>query len=186
MKISSPRGWRLSCAAPSMPPTPKARPRLIGAGPVLRPNTARPSSADGRRTRRAQRRSRPRDDRQHQQQNSLEAIMKKKLLVIGFNLMLALGAAQLSNAQTAFTYQGRLGDNGGAAYGIYDLRFRLYDALTGGSTVGSQLTTNGVAVSNGLFTVTLDFGAGIFTGSTRWLEIHVRTNFAGSFTILAP
>jgi hypothetical protein len=42
-------------------------------------------------------------------------------------------------------------------------------------------------VSNGYFTVVLDFGAGVFTGPGRWLEIGVRTNNASpvTFTILA-
>ena len=43
-----------------------------------------------------------------------------------------------------------------------------------------------VAVSNGLFTVTLDFGTGIFTGPARWLEIGVRTANIGAFTTLSP
>ena len=33
-----------------------------------------------------------------------------------------------------------------------------------------------VGVSNGLFVVTLDPGAGIFDGTARWLEISVSTN----------
>jgi len=43
-----------------------------------------------------------------------------------------------------------------------------------------------VGVSNGLFTVTLDFGGGVFTGQARWLEIAVRTNGSGAFTALQP
>ena len=66
------------------------------------------------------------------------------------------------------------------------LTFTLYDAVSSGSLVGGPLT-NAVAVSNGLFTVTLDFGAGVFTGADRWLEIGVRTNGAASdFTSLDP
>src|SRR5205807_7903452 len=72
--------------------------------------------------------------------------------------------------------QGRLSDGGAPAGGNYDLKFTLYDGLTGGSLVGTPLTNVPVAVSNGLFTVTLDFGAGLFDGSPRWLEIGVRTN----------
>ncbi len=91
-----------------------------------------------------------------------------------------------SSAQgTAFTYQGRLNDGANPANGNYDLRFTLFDALTVGNQVGSLLTNSPVSVSNGLFTVTLDFGAN-FPGADRWLEIGLRTNASGTFTILLP
>ena len=41
----------------------------------------------------------------------------------------------------------------------------------------------GVPVTNGLFTVTLDFGTSVFTGPARWLEIGVRTNGGGSYSL---
>jgi hypothetical protein len=44
--------------------------------------------------------------------------------------------------------------------------------------------TNTTAVSNGLFTVTLDFGSGVFNGPDWWLEIAARTNGAASFATL--
>ncbi|MCX8091112.1 MAG: hypothetical protein N3I86_09315 [Verrucomicrobiae bacterium] len=87
---------------------------------------------------------------------------------------------------TAFTYQGRLDSGGSPAAGIYDVRFAIYDAASGGNQWGPALTNSATAVSNGLFTVTLDFGAGVFTGTARWLEIAVRTNGGGAFTPLAP
>lgn len=86
---------------------------------------------------------------------------------------------------TAFTYQGRLNDGGFPATGTYDLRVILYDADIGGSQQGPILTTNGVPVRDGLFTVTLDFGAA-FSGGGRWLDIAVRTNGASSFVPLTP
>ena len=94
---------------------------------------------------------------------------------------------QLSTAQaqgTAFTYQGRLTAGGNVAQGIYDLRFAIYDAQSGGNAVGGPLTNSAVSVSNGLFTVALDFGVGIFAGESRWLAIGVRTNGGGSFSTL--
>ena len=86
---------------------------------------------------------------------------------------------------TAFTYQGRLNDGPGPANGSYDFTFTLYDATSSGSLVAGPLT-NAVAVSNGLFVVTLDFGAGVFAGEARWLEMGVRPNGEGAFTTLSP
>jgi hypothetical protein len=86
---------------------------------------------------------------------------------------------------TAFTYQGRLNDAGAPANGIYDLEFRIFDAVSGGAgQVGGALTNTATPVSNGLFTVVLEFGAGIFNGANRWLQIGVRTNGGGSFAAL--
>ncbi len=87
---------------------------------------------------------------------------------------------------TAFTYQGRLADGGQPANGSYDLRFILYDAEIGGSQQGNVLTNSAVAVSGGLFTTALDFGATVFGGDARWLEIAVRQHGTGGFVPLDP
>jgi hypothetical protein len=87
---------------------------------------------------------------------------------------------------TAFTYQGQLFSGAGLANGSYDLRFEVYDALTAGNLIAGPETNSATGVSNGMFTVTLDFGSGVFTGSARWLEIGVRANGGGSFTTLSP
>src|SRR5215831_14653388 len=87
---------------------------------------------------------------------------------------------------TAFAYQGRLNDGPNPANGSYDLRFALFDASSIGTQQGGTITNVATAVSNGLFTVTLDFGPGIFTGDSRWLEIGVRPNGGGTFTTLSP
>lgn len=98
----------------------------------------------------------------------------------------ALAAAQ-TPVGTAITYQGRLTDGGTPANGTYDMEFRLYDALTVGSQVGSTVSADDQSVSNGLFTVSLDFGGGAFTGDARWLEMAVRpgesTNSADFVTL---
>ena len=86
---------------------------------------------------------------------------------------------------TAFTYQGRLDDGANPANGNYDLRFEIYDAASDGNQQGNTLTNLATAVSNGLFTVTLDFG-NQFSGAARWLEIGVRTNGGGAFATLIP
>jgi len=87
---------------------------------------------------------------------------------------------------TAFTYLGRLNNGGNAASGYHDFQFKLFDALASGVQQGSTVVSNAIAVSNGLFTVTLDFGPGVFDGSARWLDITVRTNGAVEFTPLTP
>jgi hypothetical protein len=94
---------------------------------------------------------------------------------------------QLSAAPfgTAFTYQGRLVAGANAANGRFDLTFSLYDALYEGRQVGNALTNPATAVTNGYFTVTLDFG-NVFDGNARWLEIGVRTNGGEAFTTLSP
>jgi len=79
-------------------------------------------------------------------------------------------------------------DNGGPANGSYDPAFTLYDSTnTPGTIIAGPATNTAVAVTNGWFTTTLDFGAGVFDGSDRWLEIRLRTNGdTGDFAILSP
>ncbi len=112
--------------------------------------------------------------------------MKTKFKLITICHLLMAICLSASAQGTAFTYQGRLNNSSGPANGSYDLTFTLFNAVSGGSAVAGPLTTNAVAVSNGLFTVGIDFGAGIFNGTAYWLEIGVRTNSGGSFTTLAP
>ncbi len=108
-----------------------------------------------------------------------------KLLKLNYGVLrLALLAFVVSDivaapVGTAFTYQGRLKSAGQPANGNYDLRFTLYDAASGGGPVGSPVTRAPVIVTNGNFTVLLDFGA-VFDGEARWLEIGVRTNGSSS------
>src|SRR5882672_9129090 len=88
---------------------------------------------------------------------------------------------------TAFTYQGVLSQSGAAVNGSNDLTFTLYNAASGGVTVGASNVVNDLVMSNGLFTVTLDFGAGAFDGSARWLQIAARPGGStGSYTNLVP
>jgi hypothetical protein len=86
---------------------------------------------------------------------------------------------------TAFTYQGRLNDNGQAANGSFDLRFSVYDGGSNGNLVAGPITNSATPVASGLFSVSLDFGVGVFTGPARWLEIGVRTNGNGAFVELS-
>ncbi|MDJ0755049.1 MAG: right-handed parallel beta-helix repeat-containing protein [Ardenticatenaceae bacterium] len=88
---------------------------------------------------------------------------------------------------TAFTYQGYLIDGGSTANGNYDFEFRLYDAETAGNQIGSVITVDDLAVSDGEFRVDLDYGVDIFDGSDRWLEVSVRLGSdSGAYTLLSP
>ena len=106
-----------------------------------------------------------------------------------FVVVLVFGAGAVSRADpmgTAFTYQGQLKDNDKPVNDAVDFEFALYDAATGGGQVGSTVTTNGVVVGDGLFTVTIDFGDDRFTGDARWLEIAVQCSGDPGFTALSP
>ncbi|MFW6210404.1 MAG: hypothetical protein ACOC4E_02865, partial [Patescibacteria group bacterium] len=73
----------------------------------------------------------------------------------------AVGGAPLSFAQPTPTinYQGKLTDTNGLAVpnDDYDIRFRLYDAASGGTALWSETRTGGdqVSVTDGLFSVML-------------------------------
>src|SRR5262245_7242188 len=91
----------------------------------------------------------------------------------------------------AFTYQGRLNDNGSPANGSFDLQFTLFatamGGTMGGSAVAGPVVAAPTAVSNGLFTVALDFGGGVFNGADRWMEIAVRPfGSMGAYQTLSP
>ncbi len=99
----------------------------------------------------------------------------------------SLLANGVSNIGSAFSYQGRLTDNGGTPQsGSFDFRFSLYDASIAGTPVSTTVSSANVTVTNGVFTVMLDFGSSAFDGSQRWLEIEVRASGGGVYTTLSP
>jgi formylglycine-generating enzyme required for sulfatase activity len=118
-------------------------------------------------------------DQQSQPNTSMKSKYGTSILAL---LAVMAGALHLHAQGTAFTYQGRLLDNGQPATGLYNLSFRLYDDAVSGAPQGDKFSST-TAVSNGLFTVALDFGDQ-FSGRDRWLEISVRTNGSGAFTTL--
>ena len=103
-------------------------------------------------------------------------------------VLVCLGFTEASaQVGTAFSYQGRLTDASLPANGSYDLKFDLFSAATLGTQIGTTVTKAGVAVSAGLFTVTLDFGAPAFTaGAKRWLEVSVKPSAGSTYTVLSP
>jgi len=86
-----------------------------------------------------------------------------------------------------FTFQGQLQASGLPVISTADFQFALFDAPGSGAQVGLTVSKSNVAMSNGAFTVSLDFGMAAFQGDARWLEISVRSPAgAGGFTTLAP
>jgi len=64
--------------------------------------------------------------------------------------------------------------------------FTLFVTNHGGAPFTPTVTNPATAVTNGLFNTTIDFGPGIFTGGSNWLELAVQTNGGSCFTTLAP
>src|SRR5262245_49760509 len=98
------------------------------------------------------------------ERNAMTRTRLRQLVHLLAFVLLCFGSRvqKLSAQGTAFTYQGRLADSGSPASGNFDLRFAVFDALSGGTQQGASLTFNPVGVSAGVFSVQLDFGA-IFT-----------------------
>jgi hypothetical protein len=108
------------------------------------------------------------------------------LLVAAVGLAYAQGLASSApqgTLGTAFTYQGQLKVDGEPVNDTCDLAFRLYDDAAAGSQVGVAMTET-VAISDGLFTQVLDFGADAFSGGARWLGIQVSCSGDPGFTDL--
>jgi hypothetical protein len=126
--------------------------------------------------------------------------MKARLLWLftAINLILLVSSASAHDAAvttgaplaapfgTSFTYQGRLRSSNRPFNGSCDFQFSLWNALNGGASLGGIISKNNTPVSDGRFTVQLDFGA-VFDGNGRWLQIAVRCpTGSGGFTSLTP
>ncbi len=66
------------------------------------------------------------------------------------------------------------------------MEFKLFDALSDGNPIGSTIANLSVSVAQGVFAVSLDFGANAFTDADRFLEIAVKQNAGDPFTVLNP
>jgi len=105
------------------------------------------------------------------------------------SLALCLFALGAQAQTTAFTFQGKLDNNGVAANGGYDMQLKLYDAAAvgTGTQIGVTLTFSSVPVTDGVFTLQPDFTAVAFPGADRFVEIGVKPAGSGNpFTILSP
>lgn len=103
--------------------------------------------------------------------------------------LVVLFSVSVATAQTtSFTYQGKLPDDYNQPTGVYDLQFNLYDEVSGTHMPlnATPIVLEEVQVTNGAFSVALDFG-NLFNGSERYLEIGVRpADDTGAFAALNP
>lgn len=89
------------------------------------------------------------------------------------------------NVTSQFTYQGLLKSGGEPVNANCDFLFSLWNESgagappTGGLQVGATQTVTVVSVTEGLFTVVLDFGSDAFDGQRRYLQIAVRCPAGG-------
>jgi len=122
--------------------------------------------------------------------------MKSGTLISTATMALSWLVAASASAQTPlgaeWTYQGKLDLSGSPLNDTADFEFTLWDEAgagdppVGGTQIGSTVAVSNVAVVDGLFTVTLDFGAAAFNGEKRWLEIAVASPSGGALTTLSP
>ncbi|MCC7374805.1 MAG: hypothetical protein IT581_09125 [Verrucomicrobiales bacterium] len=105
----------------------------------------------------------------------------KPLLV----LVMALSGHLVAMA-TPFTYQGQLQQDGQPANGEFELRVGLFANSDGGTPLGGPQDISKVRVSQGAFTIDLDFGDGVFDGGPRWLDFSVGATGSGTLAPLTP
>jgi hypothetical protein len=95
------------------------------------------------------------------------------LLLVGW----VSSAALAQPFSTAITYQGLLTAEGEPLPGPAEMRFSLFESETGGTPLATfpALVDPAipVALTQGRFTVLVDFGMAAFVGQTRWVEIEV-------------
>ncbi len=114
---------------------------------------------------------------------------RQQILNLVLLCVLACGAVMPLAVAESISYQGVLEESGSAANNSYDLQFRLYDGPDPNLAlqVGNTVTAFNVAVAQGIFSLSLDFGANVFDGTDLWIELAVRpANSGSSYTILAP
>jgi len=109
-----------------------------------------------------------------------------KVVKIFLALMVTEAFAQ-TPLESDFTYQGQLAFQQQLVDGGYDFRVSIYDAVINGNQLGSTLDLPEVEVSQGIFTINLDFGDAAFTGQEVFLEIEVRAHDSGAaYDLLTP
>jgi len=100
-------------------------------------------------------------------------------------VVVLINISPASAQTTAFTHHGNLGFS---ATGNYDFELKLFDspAVGTGTQQGTTIQELNVPVTNGDFTLLLDFGSALFTGGELFLETAYRVAGGGAFTVLSP
>jgi hypothetical protein len=103
-------------------------------------------------------------------------------LVLSLDHGLVVHSAPLG---TALTHKGEYKPSGVAVTGVYDFQIVLFNVTTLGTAI-STLTREKVPVTQGNFTVELDYGAPPFATATQyWLGTWVRAGTStGAFTVV--
>jgi hypothetical protein len=96
-------------------------------------------------------------------------------------------AASAAPLTSAFTYQGRLSASGQPANGAFDLRFSVFDGGRTTTPLAPAVALEDVVVTNGVFSVPLDFGFAVADGQRLFLALEVREGAStGAYTALNP
>ena len=120
-------------------------------------------------------------------------VISAAAVIMAFGLMTPKGEAARYSIEgeaatplgSAFTYQGHLLDSGVAPTASYDLQFTLFDQASAGIQIAGPITLDNVSVTDGIFTVQLDFGSAAFNGDNRFISIGIRPGAStGAFTSL--
>lgn len=107
-------------------------------------------------------------------------LCKSRMLAAALVTMLVAGSTASAQVTTAFSYQGQLKSSGNVVNSETDMQFSLWTLAVGGTQIGSTVTSLNVSVSNGLFSVPIDFGVSPYASSQNlYLQVAVR-NPAGS------
>lgn len=113
--------------------------------------------------------------------------MPKTLIAVLLAALVCSASSTIIAQTSSFSYQGFFSQNNVPANGNFDMQFAVYDDPVAGTQQGTTLTIPVVPISNGVFNTTLDFGAGVFSGPPRFLEIAVRpAGSQGAYTVLSP
>lgn len=108
--------------------------------------------------------------------------MAKRIFLI---LCILVSAAATFAQTTAFSYQGRLSETGSPPVtGTRFFRFTLFDE--NGAAIPGATVEQALMVTQGVFSTSLDFGAGAFPGANRSLQISVKTNAGVGIGTTAP